>query len=94
MIAGPGAISTVMVLAAQARSPARSTVVYAAILLTMLITWVSLRVGDRLFARLGETGIRVVMRLMGLLLAAVAVQFIISGVSGAMTEEGLIRPAP
>ena len=94
MIAGPGAISTVMVLAGQARSPARAAVVYAAILLTMLITWVSLRVGDRLFARLGQTGVRVVTRLMGLLLAAVAVQFIISGVSGAMTEEGLIRPAP
>src|SRR3712207_8545404 len=47
-------ISTVMVLAGQARSPARTAVVYGAILLTMLITWVSLRVGDRLFARLGE----------------------------------------
>ena len=94
MIAGPGAISTVMVLAGQARSVPRLAVVYGAILLTMLITWASLRVGDRLFARLGETGIRVVMRLMGLLLAAVAVQFIISGVSGAITAEGLIqRPA-
>src|SRR5918999_3742263 len=91
MLAGPGAISTVMVLAGQARSTARSVVVYGAILLTMLITWVSLRVGDRLFARLGETGIRVVMRLMGLLLAAVAVQFIIRGVSGAITPEGLIQ---
>ena len=95
MLAGPGAISTVMVLAAQARTPARGAVVYGAIVMTMLITWVLLRISDRLFARLGQTGVRVVTRLMGLLLAAVAVQFIISGVSGAMHAEGLlIRPAP
>lgn len=91
MLAGPGAISTVMVLAAQARSPMHSAVVYASIVLTMLITWALLRVSDRLFARLGQTGIRVATRLMGLLLAAVAVQFVISGVSGAATAEGLIR---
>ncbi len=94
MLAGPGAISTVMVLAGQARSPARATVVYASILLTMLITWGLLRTSERLFARLGQTGVRVVTRLMGLLLAAVAVQFIISGVSGAITAEGLIRRPP
>lgn len=94
MLAGPGAISTVMVLAGQARSPARSVVVYAAIFVTMLITWVLLRISDRLFARLGQTGVRVVTRLMGLLLAAVAVQFIISGVSGAMDAEGIIARPP
>jgi multiple antibiotic resistance protein len=94
MLAGPGAISTVMVLAGQARSPARAVVVYAAILLTMLISWALLRMSDRLFARLGQTGIRVVTRLMGLLLAALAVQFIISGVSGAMQTEGIIVRPP
>ena len=94
MLAGPGAISTVIVLAAQARTPAHSVLVYAAILLTMLVSWAVLRIGERLFARLGEIGTRVVTRLMGLLLAAVAVQFIISGVTGALTAEGLIRLAP
>ena len=84
MLAGPGAISTVMVLAGQARGPSQTVVVYASILLTSIACWLSLRLGDRLMARLGRTGIRILTRLMGLLLAAVAVQFVITGVRDAM----------
>jgi multiple antibiotic resistance protein len=80
MLAGPGAISTVMVLAAQARTPARAAVVYVSIVLTLLISWIMLRLGDRVMSRFGQTGIRVTMRIMGLMLAAVAVQFVITGV--------------
>ena len=80
MLAGPGAISTVMVLSGQAHSPARAAVIYASIVVTMLISWVMLRVGDRVMSHFGQTGIRVVMRIMGLLLAAVAVQFVVTGI--------------
>jgi multiple antibiotic resistance protein len=80
MLAGPGAISTAIVLAGQARGAAQSAVVYAAIILTGLISYVSLRLGEPLLGRLGKTGIRVVTRIMGLILAAVAVQFVFSGV--------------
>lgn len=37
-------------------------------------------IGDRVMSRFGQTGIRVSMRIMGLMLAAVAVQFVITGV--------------
>jgi multiple antibiotic resistance protein len=87
MLAGPGAISTVMVLAAQARSPARSAVVYVSIIVTLLISWIMLRVSDRVMSRFGQTGIRVTMRIMGLMLAAVAVQFVITGVREAFVAE-------
>jgi multiple antibiotic resistance protein len=80
LLAGPGAISTAMVLSGQARTPARMAVVYASIVVTMVISWVLLRVGDRVMSRFGQTGIRVTMRIMGLMLAAVAVQFVITGV--------------
>jgi multiple antibiotic resistance protein len=80
MLAGPGAISTAIVLAGQAHGAAQSAVVYAAIVLTGLISYVSLRLGEPLLGRLGKTGIRVVTRIMGLILAAVAVQFVFSGV--------------
>jgi len=80
LLAGPGAISTVMVLAGQARTPARAAVVYASIVVTLLISWIMLRVGDRVMMRFGQTGIRVIMRIMGLMLAAVAVQFIVTGI--------------
>jgi multiple antibiotic resistance protein len=80
MLAGPGAISTAIVIAGQARGPAQTVVVYASIVLTGFISYLSLRLGEPLLGRLGKTGIRVVTRIMGLILAAVAVQFVFSGV--------------
>jgi multiple antibiotic resistance protein len=80
MLAGPGAISTVMVLSGQARTPSRAAVIYGSIVVTLIISWIMLRVGDRVMSRFGQTGIRVIMRIMGLMLAAVAVQFIVTGI--------------
>jgi multiple antibiotic resistance protein len=87
MLAGPGAISTVMVLSGQARSPARAAVVYGSIIVTLVISWIMLRISDRVMSRFGQTGIRVTMRIMGLMLAAVAVQFVITGVREALFAE-------
>jgi multiple antibiotic resistance protein len=89
MLAGPGAISTIMVLAGQARTMPEKFAVYAAILLTMVISWIVLRVGERVVAKMGQTGIRVMTRIMGLLLAAIAVQFVITGVRDAL--KGLLH---
>jgi multiple antibiotic resistance protein len=90
MLAGPGAMSTVMVLSAQAHTVAAKSVVYASILVTMLISWGLLRTADRVFAKLGESGIRVATRVMGLILAAIAVQLVLSG----MREAGVIPELP
>jgi multiple antibiotic resistance protein len=86
MLAGPGAISTAIVVAGQAHGPVQTIVVYAAILLTGAISFVCLRLGEPLLGRLGKTGIRVVTRVMGLILAAVAVQFVFSGVREAFAR--------
>jgi multiple antibiotic resistance protein len=80
MLAGPGAISTVMVLSGQARTMPQTVVVYGSILLALLISWITLHAAEGLVLRMGHTGIRVLTRLMGLLLAAIAVQFVITGV--------------
>ena len=80
MLAGPGAISTVMVLSGQARTMPQNVVVYGSILLALFISWVTLRAAEGLVLRIGQTGIRVLTRLMGLLLAAIGVQFVITGV--------------
>jgi multiple antibiotic resistance protein len=85
MLAGPGAISTVMVLAGQARSTTQTIVVYASIILTLFLSWITLRLAERLVKRIGQTGIRVMTRIMGLLLAAIAVQFVITGVREALS---------
>jgi multiple antibiotic resistance protein len=84
MLAGPGAISTTMVLAGQAQTVGQKTVVYAAIVVTLLISWIVLRLADRLVRKMGKTGIRVMTRIMGLILAAIAVQFVITGVKDAL----------
>ena len=91
MLAGPGAISTVMVLAAQARTMPQKAIVYASILITLVVSWLVLRIGERLVQRMGQTGIRVMTRIMGLLLAALAVQFVISGAQQAL---GITPPKP
>jgi multiple antibiotic resistance protein len=83
MLAGPGAISTVIVLATEARGAAHTFIVYAAIVVTGVLSYLTLRLGEPLLGRLGKTGVRVVTRVMGLLLAAVAVQFVLSGVKEA-----------
>ena len=85
ILAGPGAISTVMVLAGEAHSFARGTVVYASVALTALISYLILRLGERLVNFLGGTGIRVVTRIMGLLLAALATQFVVTGIKEALS---------
>lgn len=80
ILAGPGAISTAIVLAGEAQGFARTAVVYAAILLTAAVSYATLLLGERLMSVLGRTGIRVLTRIMGLLLAAVATQFILTGI--------------
>ncbi len=84
MLAGPGAISTVMVLSGEARTTAQTAAVYGSIVLACAIAWATLRVADSLVVRMGQTGIRVMTRIMGLLLAAIAVQFVITGVREAL----------
>ena len=75
-----------MVLSGQARSTGQTIIVYTSIALTLFISWITLRLAERLVKRMGQTGIRVMTRIMGLLLAAIAVQFVITGVRDAMVR--------
>jgi multiple antibiotic resistance protein len=88
MLAGPGAISTVMVLVGESHSVWQHGVIYATIIFTAVISYLVLAGADRVRQYLGETGIRILMRLMGLLLVALAVQFVANG----LTDFGLLKP--
>ena len=79
MLAGPGAISTVMVLMGAAPSVAHGIPVILAIAITAFASFVILASADKVRKRMGETGIRIMMRIMGLLLTAIAIQFVING---------------
>ncbi|HYU06795.1 MAG TPA: MarC family protein, partial [Thermoplasmata archaeon] len=90
MLAGPGAITTVMVLMAGASSPEldmlRIGIILATIIATMAVSWLMLTYADLIFRRIGRMGAYAISRIMGLILAAIAVQFIILGVQGAYLE--------
>lgn len=81
MLAGPGSISTVMVLMAESDHWWQTIPVFAAVALTAYVSFLVLAGADRVRTILGETGIRIMMRFMGLLLVAVAVQFFLNGLA-------------
>lgn len=87
MLAGPGAISTVMILTGESRHWWQLGVIFAVIALTAAISFWVLSAADRVGRYLGQTGIRIMTRLMGLLLTAIAVQFIING----FADLGIVR---
>jgi len=80
LLSGPGAISTTIIYAAQSSSLVHLGAVIACCLLVALTTWVALRAATPIGSRFGKTGINVVNRIMGLLLAAVAVEIFASGI--------------
>lgn len=88
MLAGPGAISSVMVLVGQV--PAiwhwEMGAILGSIALTSLISYWVLAGAGRVRKVMGETGIRILVRIMGLLLVALAMQFFVNG----LTDLGLI----
>ena len=82
MLAGPGAITSVMVLVGQAHQSEgywQMAAIFGAITITALICFLVLGSADRVAAILGETGIRILVRIMGLLLVALAVQYFVNG---------------
>jgi multiple antibiotic resistance protein len=79
MLAGPGAISTVMVLMGPHAEIWRAIPVVAAIAVTAFVSYWVLAGADRVSRFMGEAGIRIMMRVMGLLLTAIAVQFFLNG---------------
>jgi multiple antibiotic resistance protein len=86
MLAGPGAISSVMVLVGQTPGHWQMVAILGSIAVTALASFLVLNGADRLRKLLGETGIRILVRIMGLLLVALAMQFFVNG----LTDLGLI----
>jgi multiple antibiotic resistance protein len=84
MLAGPGATSTVMVLISRAERAWQYAVLYAAIVFTTLATYALLRSAAMVERRLGRTGMNVLQRVMGLILAATAVQFVVDGAASVL----------
>ena len=88
MLAGPGAISSVMVLVGQVPTlwGWQMGAILGSITLTTAVTYFVLAAAARVRGVMGETGIRILVRIMGLLLVALAMQYFVNGI----TDLGLI----
>lgn len=82
MIAGPGTIATVLLLMNLAHGdPGRVITVFVSFGLALLTAWIAMRGADVISRYAGKTGIHVVTRLLGIILSALAVQFILNGLA-------------
>ncbi|MFZ5779651.1 MAG: MarC family protein [Pseudomonadota bacterium] len=89
LIAGPGSLVAILLLVGQAQGRLlHVAAVLLVLLVCLVITWATFSLADRLARILGVTGMDVVGRLSGLLLAALAMQFVFDGL-----REGLLAPA-
>jgi len=80
LLSGPGAISTTIIYSTGRSSLSHILLIIACCLLVSLATWVALRAATPVSLWLGKTGVNIAIRLMGLLLAAVAVEIFTSGI--------------
>ncbi len=79
MICGPGAITTVILLMEDANTIPKKLTLFFAVFLIMVLTYVILYSSSKLIKLLGQTGINVMMRIMGLIVMVIAVEFFFSG---------------
>jgi multiple antibiotic resistance protein len=79
LLAGPGAISTVIIYADASFQPLHIGLIIISIVIIAFLTWAALNVATPIRNMLSKTGINIATRLMGLLLAAIAIEFIAGG---------------
>jgi multiple antibiotic resistance protein len=80
MLSGPATIATVLVLMEKSSSTFQSAIVIISIFLVCLFTYIILRSSNLLFRKLGQTGVNILVRIMGLILLALAIQFVFDGI--------------
>lgn len=81
LIAGPGAMGAAVLLVADVEGDyLREGVVLGALLVVLLLTWLLLLIGAQVHRLLGVTGMHVISRVFGVLLSALAVQFLFDGI--------------
>jgi len=83
LLSGPGTITTVLLLANQAAGDiSRLSILTAIIAVVYLIAWCVLYASDRIVTRFGEGKVHIITRVLGIVLAALAVQYVLNGLTG------------
>jgi multiple antibiotic resistance protein len=83
LLSGPGTIATILLLTSQVGNDVRKLgVIAVAIAIVFIISFISLYLGSRLMRLLGQGGVNIATRVMGIVLAALAVQYVLNGITG------------
>lgn len=83
LLSGPGTIATILLLTSQAgNDPRKLGAIGVAIAIVFIVSFISLYLGSRLMRLLGEGGVHIATRVMGIVLAALAVQYVLNGITG------------
>jgi len=90
LIAGPGSIATIMILASESNSNNDNFTIFFALILVLLITLLIFRISDIISKRLGRSGLRIMKRLMGLILMVISIEFILKGVKDSILNWGIL----
>ncbi|MHB1709216.1 MAG: MarC family protein [Thermoplasmataceae archaeon] len=90
LLAGPGTITTAIIYfnSLSVSIPEKGSV-FLSVVIVMVATYYILKFSTKIFDRVGKTGSLIISRIMGLLLAAIAVSFVISGIAFIVTSSGL-----
>ena len=83
LLSGPGSISTVLVLTSRSKNYQEDGLILLSLALVLLLTYLCFRFAQSLLSVLKESRIRLLTRIMGLIMAALAVQFVVEGLSAA-----------
>lgn len=83
LLSGPGTIATILLLTSQAGDDMRKLVaIGVATAVVFLVSFIALYLGARLIRLVGEGGVHIATRVMGIVLAALAVQYVLNGITG------------
>lgn len=80
MIAGPGAITMVILIIQESKTVSHSISLFGAIFVVCVLTAIVLASGRQMLAKLGRSGSKILMRLMGLIVMLIAVEFFFAGI--------------
>lgn len=81
LLAGPGALTSIVLLMGKASAPLEIATVFGALAAVMILTYLALRAASRVMRLLGVTGANVVTRILGIVLAALAAQLVLDGLA-------------
>jgi len=88
LLAGPGSISTVILYAHYSQKIQDKILLSGTIILVGIIVWITLRMAVPIGTKLGATGVNIAVRILGLILAAISVEFMAAGLKGLFPRLG------